>query len=160
MIGVLAYGLATTPSRIDDLILIWIILVIAAFVAINYLTWQIKGQENLLLTDKQIELCNSGTWFKRKIEIDYSEAENIYFDNDNETPWWIKFWGIGGGKVRIEYLGRKCRFGQDLTLEQAKSMSEKIKNEFDKRKTNANKNIVHLADGANNENFSSKYKLR
>ncbi len=138
---VLLIGFYQHPNRISDLWLIWIIVLFAAFLAINYLTWQLRGQEILTLNDKTIELRNKGTFFTKHLKITYFEVEKIDFDTDKETPWWIKFWGIGGGKIRIEYLGRIRRFGQDLTMEQAKSMTEKIKVEFDKRKTNANKEL-------------------
>jgi hypothetical protein len=136
---VLLVGLYQHPNRISDLWFIGIVILLASFLSTNYLTWQLKGQEILILNDKTLELRNKGTFFTKILRINYFEIDNIISDTDKETPWWIKFWGIGGGKIRIEYLGRKRRFGQDLTMKQAKSMTEKIKMEFDKRKTNANK---------------------
>ena len=135
LIVTLGYGLITTPSRINELIFIWLFLVAASLVATNYLTWQIKGQEILTFTDDYIELKNTGTLFTRLTKIDFTEAEQIVCDQDKQTPRWIHFWGIGGGKIRIEYLGRNRRYGQDLTIQEATSMIEQMQVEFDKRKT-------------------------
>ena len=140
-ICILAYGLITTPSRISSLIFIWIVMVFIAFLALNLISWQLRGKEILTFTDDYIEIKNQKTYFSRLIRINYFEAEEISFDNDKETPLWIRFWGIGGGKIKIEYLGRKKRFGQNLNLDEAKILANEMKVEFDKRKYSSTNTI-------------------
>lgn len=105
---------------------------IAAFiVAINYVTWQIIGKESIQISKEFIEVYNSGTWFKRRLKINFYEFEDLNFEQDSRTPHWIEFWGIGGGKISIHYLGRRRKFGQDLSEKQAIDLFEKLQNEIE-----------------------------
>jgi len=134
IIGVISYGLITTPSRIDDLIAVLIFMILIAFLAIDYLRWQLRGQEIIIFDEAKIEIKNSGTFFTSRTIINYFEAENIEPDTDEDTPKLIKFWGIGGGKIKIEYLGRRKRFGQDLTPKEAERIGKEMKLEIERRK--------------------------
>jgi hypothetical protein len=138
VIGVLTYGLITTPSRIDDLIFILFILIVAVFVTVNYLIWQINGEEVLTFGQNGIELKNQGTFFKRFLRINYFELEQIAYDPNGNNSRLLKFWGISGGKIKIEYLGRKRMFGHDLTDEEAKTLVINLNAEFNKRMPRAN----------------------
>jgi hypothetical protein len=138
MFGILSYGLIGMPSRINDLWGAWIIIAIVLLLAINYIKWQIKGQEKLTISTKHIQVYKTGIWFTRKLKINYFDIQNIQIDNDKATSRWIKLWGIGGGKIIISYLGRKKRFGQDLTEKEAILLYDEIKNEFNLRKNNVN----------------------
>ena len=120
------------------LIFVTCILAFAVLGVIKYLLWQAKGKETLTFTDSQIVIEKSGPLFKKKLELNYFEVDEFLFDEDKETFWWIKFYGIGGGKIIVRYLGRKKRFGQDLTTIQAKKLIEEIKLEFEKRKSTHN----------------------
>jgi len=55
----------------------------------------------------------------------------LNFEQDSRTPHWIEFWGIGGGKISIHYLGRRRKFGQDLSEKQAIDLFEKLQNEIE-----------------------------
>jgi hypothetical protein len=138
MIGILTFGLITTPSRINDLIGAWLISITIFILAINYLTWQLIGRENVQITEDSIILYNSGTWFKRRLKIDFHEYEGIFYETHNRTHRWIQFWGLGGGRISFEYLGRARRFGQDLNNTRAKALTETLKKEIEIKNTNAN----------------------
>jgi len=131
ILGALTLGLIATPSRIDDLIGVWLAMIAAFIVAINYVTWQIIGKESIQISKEFIEVYNSGTWFKRRLKINFYEFEDLNFEQDSRTPHWIEFWGIGGGKISIHYLGRRRKFGQDLSEKQAIDLFEKLQNEIE-----------------------------
>ena len=125
--GILGYGLVTTPSRIHDLILVWLGLLAASILGCNYLSWQLRGGEVIVLRAGGLVLRNTGTLFHRRLHLRWDEIEEITTDDDSSTPWWIKAWGIGGGKVVLSYLGRNRRFGQDLSLREAERVALEIR---------------------------------
>jgi len=129
LILTIIYGLYTTPSRINDFIIIVGFMIIGFLLGFDYINWQIRGKEILTVSENNIEIKNTGTFFKRHLIIQYYELEKITFDNNKETLHWIRFWGIGGGLIKIEYLGRKKRFGQDLKLKEAEKICNEI-NEY------------------------------
>ncbi len=130
MVLILIYGLIGTPSRISDLIGFLIVLVFAVFFALNHLLWQLFGKERLVFHSDRIEVKKTGTLISRKQEMLYVEIESIDFDNDNETPYWIRFWELGGGKIKINYLGRTKRLGQDLSIQAAQKLAKELQEEL------------------------------
>ena len=134
MIAIFTYNLATTPSRISDLIIVLLIMILIASIAVNYLRWQIIGQEVLTFTNDCIEVKNIGTFFTNYQCINYDEIENIKFEDDGQRPYFLKVWEIGGGKILIEYLGRNRRFGRDLNHDEAVQISNEMMEEFKNRK--------------------------
>ena len=81
----------------------------------------------IILRAGGLELRNTGTLFHRRLHLRWDEIEEITTDDDSSTPWWIKAWGIGGGKVVLTYLGRNRRFGQDLSLREAERIAVEIR---------------------------------
>jgi hypothetical protein len=120
------YGLITSPSRIKDFAFIVIVMIIIGLLILDRFLWQIKGVELLLITDK-IVLIKKGKLYKSTKQIDFNEYESISFDKDNTTSIISKLYGLKGGNIKINYLGRQTRFGQDISLK----LSEIVSNEID-----------------------------
>ena len=98
---------------------------------IDLFLWQIRGVEQFVITDR-IEIIKRGKLFKSVSEIDFIDFESITYDDDKTTPFWIKLVGSSGGKIRIAYLGRGIRFGQDISLIMAEIVSKEIDDEMRK----------------------------
>ena len=130
MIFTIVYALYTTPTRIGDLLWVVVLMIIVFLFAFDYFNWQIRGNEILIVNDNNIEIQRKGTFFKRQLLIDFSELDRITFDDNKKTPYWIRFWGFGGGLIIIEYLGRKKRLGQDLQLKEAEEICIQINNDI------------------------------
>lgn len=127
MTGILTYAFLTSPVRIEGfLIFVLVTLIVAAFAASNYIFWQIKGKETLLINEEKIVFKNENTLFKNKFDLDLALIDNVRINN-NSTP---KFWGVFGGKIIIEYLGRDKKFGKDISIEEANDIAIKIRNQI------------------------------
>ena len=127
--GILTYALFTSPSRIDGLLIfVFIILILVLFLNSNYIIWQINGKETLFVSKEKIVLRNENTFFNNKFEIDAKLIDNIsVIDNDSFIK---KFWGVFGGKIIIEYLGRSKKIGKDISLHRAEEIAKQIKNKI------------------------------
>ncbi|MCM8569855.1 hypothetical protein NE848_10720 [Gramella jeungdoensis] len=135
MIGVLTYAFFTSPSRIDGfLILVLIFLMVSVFIASNYISWQLRGKETLTLNEKKMMFRNEYTFFKNRFDLDIELIDKIQvIDNDEFVS---KFWGVSGGKIVIEYLGRNKRFGKDISIKEADKIANQLRS---KLKTNTYK---------------------
>ena len=133
MTGILGYNIATTPSRLD-LMWVWFILVLACCLALNAVLWLFRGEEILSFMPDKIEILHRGALLKTGRKIDYTEIDSIDFNADDDTFLLLRIWGFGGGKIRINYLGRNTGFGQDLKISVAGSMVNEMAAEFEKRK--------------------------
>jgi len=122
------------PNKIPELWTAVIVLWLVAFVAINLLLWQLIGREIILFRENGLELLKWNGLIKRPMRFDYSEIEKFEKDEDKETPYWIKYWGLGGGKLIIKYSSSKIRFGQDLSVKDSSSLMNKLNQELQKRK--------------------------
>jgi hypothetical protein len=131
ILATIIYGLITTPSRIQDFAFIVIIMILIGLVILDRFLWQIKGVELLLITDKLI-LIKKGKLYKSTKQIDFNEYESISYDKDNQTSIIAKLYGLKGGNIRINYLGRQTRFGQDISLKLAEIVTKEIDNEIKK----------------------------
>ncbi len=131
MLGFHTVGLATTPSMIDELGWVWLVLVVVAYFAINYLVWQLRGAEVLIISNGMLSLHNTGTFVRRRLTLAIEEVEDITWDEDLSTPYSIKHWGVGGGKVLIHHHGRVRRYGQDLSVGEAKRVAALVRMRLD-----------------------------
>lgn len=123
----IAYGLITTPSRIEDLIFIWIFFFLAGLFCIHIFFWQVLGTEILVIDNENLVVRKRGALINFSKRIEKKIIDNVSYDDDKHTPGWIKFWGLGGGKLIVEYLGRRIRLGQNLTGEEAEKLCEQLK---------------------------------
>ncbi len=102
-------------------------LLAASILGCNYLSWQLRGAEVIVLRDGILELRNTGTGSYRRFHLRWDGIEEITTDDDPTIPWWIKAWGIGGGTVVLSYSGRKRRFGQDFSLGEVERAAQEIR---------------------------------
>lgn len=130
--GALAMAITLVLSMIDSsryevgLFIVAAIVLLLSFLAFNLVVWKYKGQEILLVSTDGILLRRSNNYFKREQFISYHEFESISYDDDSETPRWIKIYNLGGGKIKVNYLGTARRFGQSLSPSEAKELSTQI----------------------------------
>jgi len=131
--GFLLVSLVTSLSDTSELYLVSLLLLTGAVFAGNYIRWQLTGIENLTVSDTSLRIFRTGTFFARQLVLKLNELDSVEFDEDKQTPTTIRLYGIGGGKVKLQYLGRQRRFGQDLTLTEAQKLSEELTAEIKKR---------------------------
>jgi hypothetical protein len=122
------------PNYYPELWILALGLWLIAFIAINIFLWQIIGKERLSFLEDRIELLRGNGLIKRPIKINYFEIESFETDGDNGTPYWIKHWGLGGGKIIIIKVPNNIRFGQDLTESESDSYKNTFNEELKKRK--------------------------
>ncbi len=76
--------------------------------------------------NKNIEIIKTGKIINSKKVITFSEFESFDYGNDDEIPLLIRLYGIKGGKIIINYLGRSLRMGQDISINQAKTIVQEV----------------------------------
>jgi hypothetical protein len=137
MLGFMGFGLITGPSHLQGLWVFWIIILVIGIIALNRLLWNMIGREIVSVSPKGITVSRKGKFFTSSTTISYVELDEIYSDDDPDTPHWRKFWRIGGGKVVIKYLGIEKRIGPSLSLSFAERIAEEIRKavEIAKEKT-------------------------
>jgi len=131
ILGTIFYGLIGTPDWINDLAFEIVLILLSGIWVIDLFLWQIRGVEQFVINDR-IEIIKCGKLFKSVSKIDFIDFESITYDDYNTTPFWIKLFGLSGGKIRIKYLGRGIRFGQDISLIMAEIVSKEIDDEMRK----------------------------
>lgn len=130
--GVLAIAVTIIFSMIDSsryevgLFLLVFTLLLVSFLAYNIVVWKYKGQEILRVLPDGLLLKRSGSFFKAEQFIAYHEFDSIEYDNDEQTSWWVKKYNLGGGKIKVNYLGTTKRFGQSLSLAEAEKLSSEM----------------------------------
>ena len=131
ILGTILFGLIGMPDRISDLAYVVVILILIGIWIIDVFLWQIRGVEQFVITDR-IEIIKRGKLFKSVSKIDFIDFESITYDDDESTPFWMKQYGLSGGKIRIKYLGRGIRFGQDISSIMAEIVTKEIDDEMGK----------------------------
>lgn len=129
--GTIIWGLTGMPERISDFAFVLVLSTLIGAWILDRFLWQIHGSEVLVISDK-IEIIKTGKLFESKKSIDFYEYESISFDNDTHTPFWLKLYGLKGGKIRIKYLDHELRVGQDITLDMAESVSKEFNDTIEK----------------------------
>ncbi len=99
MIGVLIYGTVETPSRLEEVVVVCLLLMIAILGAINYMRWQFTGRENIVFTDTNVVVYRSGTWFAKKLMLTYEEIEGVELLSENQSPFLLSLYGFRDGKI-------------------------------------------------------------
>jgi hypothetical protein len=139
ILGVMCYKMITV-HRIYDLVAPFFLFLIGGLFFLYIFLWQSFGKEILIINNDFVIIKRKGTLINFITKINREKIVRIDFNSGKETAWWIKFWGIGGGKIIIEYtLGGvefgqslieqeliKVRFGQSLTELEAKQLCEKV----------------------------------
>lgn len=125
ILSTILFGLTGDPERIKDLAFAVVLLALSIIFVLDRVLWQIRGIE-MLIIDENIEVLKKGTIFNSRKVITFSEFESFDYGNDNKIPLMIRVYGIKGGKIIINYLGRSLRLGQDLSISQAKTIVEEV----------------------------------
>jgi hypothetical protein len=118
-----------------DFIPIILVMIFFAFHVVNVIRWQLFGREVVILDDNGMEIENIGTFYNDHIKISYNEMDGISYDGGEKRSI-ISLWsfGMGGGKIVIQYLGRIRRVGQSITIYQAEGLANEMRKEFEQRK--------------------------
>lgn len=127
MLLLLFYRMAVSPDKIKTQILPAILMIIAGLWILDRFLWQIHGTEQFQISDK-IEIVNGGKLFKSTTRIEFNEFESIYHDDRQGASLAGRLFGLRGGKIIIEYAGRKIRFGKHIST----TMAGIVANEIDK----------------------------
>lgn len=109
--------LLTDNSNPDHALFLMLIVILEIWI-LDLLLWQLNGRETLQISNK-IEILKHGKIFKSVKIIEFNEFELVYSEEDNTNSFLAKLYGLKGGKIVINYLGRDTRFGQDITLDLA-----------------------------------------
>lgn len=125
ILATIIYGLTGEPGRIKDFSIIVVLLALFIIVLVDRFLWLTRGIETLIINEN-IEVQKRGNIFSSKKIITFSEFESFDYGNDTQIHFWIRLYGISGGKIIINYLGRSLRIGQDISLNQAKIIVEEI----------------------------------
>jgi hypothetical protein len=131
ILGTIIYGLIGSPGRISFFAFPIILMILAGAWVLDRFLWQIRGKEIVLITDK-IEIIKNGKLYATSYHIALDEIEAVSFDDDRNTSFWIRLYGISGGKLVLEYLGRKSRVGQDISLGLAEIVAKEMDYEIRK----------------------------
>jgi len=125
ILSTIIYGLTGDPGSIKDLALAVVLLALVIIFVLDRILWQIRGVE-ILVIDENIEVLKKGKIFTSRKVITFSEFESFDYGNDDKIPLIIRVYGIRGGKIIINYLGRSLRMGQDLSVNQAKTIVDEV----------------------------------
>lgn len=129
------WGLIGMPERISGFAFALVLMTLTGVWVLDRFLWQIRGREVLEISDK-IEIIKTGKLLESIKSIDFYEYDSTSFDNDTKTTYWAKLYWLKGGKIRIKFLDRELRFGQDITLELAETVSKEINEKIEKSRNN------------------------
>ena len=115
MTGTIIYGMITDGNRFPELWLAVLVLLAIVLLVARMWLWHLRGKEILTAHHDHIEIARQGSFGFSKRHITISEIDSINSSPDNDTPRWLRWWGFSGGTIRIRYLGRAVRCGQDLS---------------------------------------------
>jgi hypothetical protein len=134
LVAILLYGLFLKPNRLLSFIPVLFLLLIASFLGVNYVLWQIKGKEQISISQKGISLKSSNELLKFHSFISFDEFESVEVNNSQNKSFFVRFWGIGGGRILIKYLGRSRKIGQDLSLKESQKICNRLNQLINKNK--------------------------
>jgi hypothetical protein len=121
----LVHGVINESIRFKDFVLVIVIIITAMIFVMDKFLWQVQGVETLIVSEN-IQIIKHRKLFKSLKSIEFNELEAISFDNDSDTPVWIRLFGFTGGKIKIKYLGRSTRVGQDVSVKYAEIVVEEL----------------------------------
>lgn len=113
-------------------LIIFIVLVSLGTFILDWIFWQIRGYEYIKIDNTTITIKKGGKIFNSTNIVSLSDVDNICLEDYRTTIYtlFIKTIGIKGGKICIEYLGRKIYIGQSLTDKEAVENIEDLKIAF------------------------------
>ncbi len=130
----IVYGFITDPDKIDgELILFMLIFLVAGLFIFKIFLWQLRGQERITLSDKELIIRKKGTFLTVPRRFELETIESVSDTMQSKIPGWMIFWGLGGGVIEIVYLGNAKYFGQTISKEQSKAIIEAIKEKIKAR---------------------------
>lgn len=138
LVAILLYGLFLKPNRLLSFIPVLFLLLIASFLGVNYVLWQIRGKEQISVSRKGISLKSSNGLLKFQSFISFDEFEAVEVNNSQSKSFLVRFWGIGGGGVLIKYLGRSRKIGQDLSLKESQKICNRLSQLINENKSVSN----------------------
>ncbi len=126
MVGFMGFGLITSPTRFPELWLGLLAIIAAGVFVLRAWLWQVRGVEMISAFHDRIEIKKLGSFAFRKPCIVIHELDGIGASADDQTMWWLKWWGFEGGTIHVDFLGRSLRCGRDLSLGRARSIAREL----------------------------------
>lgn len=129
--GTIIFGLITDTDKLHGEIILFIsfFFIVGIFV-FNIFLWHLKGKEKVSLSDKELIVEKLGTIFTSKRKYDIQDIDVFSLTEKPTTPFFIRFWGLGGGQIQFNYFGQFKYFGQTLTGNDAKTIINKLNNKL------------------------------
>lgn len=126
IVGFVGYGQITNPTRFPELWLVLAAILAAGLFVLRMWFWQVRGVEIIRGYPDRIEVCKTGSFAFGRTCIYLHELDGIEASNDDTTPHWLRWWGLGGGTIVFSYLGRSFRCGQDLSIQHATRIAREL----------------------------------
>jgi hypothetical protein len=126
----LVYGLISALGRFHELWLIVLALIATGSWMLTIWLWHLRGSEVLTTSPDRIEIARRGSFAHPVHTITLSELENISSSLDKDTLGRIRWWGLSGGTIRIQHLGRWTRFAQNMPDAAATATVQELKQYF------------------------------
>jgi len=116
-------------NRDTSFLFSFILLVSVGTIILDFILWQIRGYEYIKIDNTYMTIKKRGKIFKSTNIVNLSDIDDIYLQDYRTTLYtlFIRMMGIRGGKICIEYLGRKTYIGQSLTNKEAVENIEHLK---------------------------------
>ncbi|HBN05861.1 MAG TPA: hypothetical protein DD434_08765 [Bacteroidales bacterium] len=120
-------------NRDTSFLFSFILLVSVGTIILDFILWQIRGYEYIKIDNTSITIKKRGKIFNTTNIINLSDVDDIYLQEFKTTLFtlFLKMMGIRGGKICIEYLGRKTYIGQSLTNKEAVENIDELKKKLE-----------------------------
>jgi hypothetical protein len=117
-------------KKTSDFLIVFIVLVFIGILILDWIMWQLRGYECIKTDNLTLTIKKGGKIFSSSKIINLFDIDNIYLEDYRTrlNTLFVKIIGIRGGKICIEYLGRKTYIGQSLTDKEALENIDYIKN--------------------------------
>ena len=104
----------------------YLIFILAAIIVVRQLLWQLQGKEIVEISDGKLLLYKEGIfWAQPKtFELDY--VDKFRYEKNDETTFFLKKYGLSGGKIIFNYMDLPKQFGQTVTESEARSIINQI----------------------------------
>ena len=130
LIGITAtviYGLLTDSDKLDgDIVLFMALFILIGLFVLKIFLWHLRGKEKIVIKGKELWIIKVGTILTIPKKYEISLIDNFTVTDRPTTPHWIRFWGLGGGRIQFDYLDQIKYFGQTLTKNEAIQIIDKL----------------------------------
>lgn len=129
MVGVLLVGMIASPSEIESLWFLWLVMIGVGIGMGNHVYWEMFGRIRITIGPERLQLINVSNLSKHEVNIPLDDFRRLAY-HEEDTFGTGRLYGFTSGNIILHYKNGQRRFGKGLTKRESFAIMRQIENEI------------------------------